>query len=142
MITIYEMSCWIPYIIDSERSSSQFPVLGIFKTFTVIGINILILLLLNNRIKSIFSIVLFITVNYYFNTLHTARGNINIEDIVSYLEINILYICIATATVLLFIPIFKNQCPQCGFKNTKQAKFCGKCGHNLTERVFSLPIKK
>lgn len=122
--------------------------------FVVIGINAILLLCLNNRCKSTFLIITFIILNICINMssiwqsiyLNIGWHYSGLKRVVRILQRNFkiyfVFICIAVVVILLFIPIFKNQCPQCGFKNTKQAKFCGKCGHNLTEKVFNLPFKK
>lgn len=122
----------------------------------IVGVTIMFL---NNKHKNIFffiSIIICIIMNHLFNPNIYGSNSIvglivridqNPIETINYivchsLHYNFTRACVVMVIILLFIPIFKNQCPQCGFKNTKQAKFCGKCGHNLTERVFSLPIKK
>lgn len=124
--------------------------------FMVIGLNAILLLFLNKRRKNTLLIIMFMVLNfcinmsdvwqtvYMFKELHDNSLKKIIQFIQNHFHFKIyfVFICIAAVVILLFIPIYKNQCPQCGFKNAKHAKFCGKCGHNLTEKVFNLPFKK
>lgn len=125
---IYETIMLI-YSISITEEKNEIPILLIITHFAVIVLNIIVVFLLNYRYKNILIIALFITANYYFNTIHT-------EDFVYYLEKNLMYICIAAIVIMLFIPIYKNQCPKCGFVNTTEAKFCGKCGCSIKENIL------